>query len=110
MLKQVQHDGLKKIMSVTIKDVEKIAKLAKLKFNEEEKIKLQGEMNEVLGYIDTINQIPGLDDVKPLENINDTENVFREDVSEVCLTKEEALKNAPEKTENFFKVPKVLDK
>lgn len=97
-------------MSVTIKDVEKIAKLAKLKFNEEEKIKLQGEMNEVLGYIDTINQIPGLDDVKPLENINDTENVFREDVSEVCLTKEEALKNAPEKTENFFKVPKVLDK
>lgn len=97
-------------MSVTIKDVEKIAKLAKLKFTEEEKIKLQGEMNEVLGYIDTINQIPGLEDVKPLENINDTENVFREDVSEVCLTKEEALKNAPEKTENFFKVPKVLDK
>lgn len=97
-------------MSVTIKDVEKIANLAKLKFTEEEKIKLQGEMNEVLGYIDTINQIPGLDDVKPLENINDTENVFREDVSEVCLTKEEALKNAPEKTENFFKVPKVLDK
>ena len=97
-------------MSVTIKDVEKIAKLAKHKFTEEEKTKLQGEMNEVLGYIDTINQIPGLDDVKPLENINDTENVFREDVSEVCLTKEEALKNAPEKTENFFKVPKVLDK
>ena len=97
-------------MSVTIKDVEKIAKLAKLKFTEEEKKKLQGEMNQVLDYIDTINQIPGLEDVKPLENINDTENVFRDDISEVCLTKEEALKNAPEKTENFFKVPKVLDK
>jgi aspartyl-tRNA(Asn)/glutamyl-tRNA(Gln) amidotransferase subunit C len=97
-------------MSVTIKDVEKIAKLAKLKFTDEEKIKLQGEMNEVLGYIDTINQIPGLENVKPLENINDTENVFREDISEVYLTKEEALKNAPEKTDNFFKVPKVLDK
>ncbi len=67
-------------------------------------------MNQVLEYIDTINQIPGLDDVKPLENINDTDNVFREDISEVCLTKEEALKNAPEKTGNFFKVPKVLDK
>ena len=97
-------------MSVTIKDVEKIARLAKMKFTEGEITKLQGEMNEVLGYIDTINQIPGLEDVKPLENINDTENVFREDVSEVCLTKEEALRNAPEKTENFFKVPKVLDK
>lgn len=97
-------------MSVTIKDVEKIAKLAKLKFTEEEKGKLQGEMNKVLDYIDTLNEIPKLDKVEPLENINETENVFREDVSEKCLTKEDALKNAPEKTENFFKVPKVLDK
>lgn len=97
-------------MSVTIKDVEKIAKLAKLRFTEEEKEKLQGEMNEVLGYIDTINQIPGLEEVKPLENINETENVFREDKAVKCLTKEEALKNAPDKTENFFRVPKVLDK
>lgn len=97
-------------MSVTIKDVEKIAKLAKLKFTEDEKVKLQGEMNEVLGYIDTINQIPGLDDVQPLENINDTENIFREDIDKPGITKEEALKNAPEKTDNFFKVPKVLDK
>lgn len=97
-------------MAVTIKEVEHIAKLAKLKFSEEEKIKLQGEMNKVLDYIDTLNEIPDLDKTPPLENINDTENVFREDVSEVCLTKEEALKNAPEKTENFFKVPKVLDK
>jgi len=97
-------------MSVTINDVEKIAKLAKLKFTEDEKVKLQGEMNEVLGYIDTINQIPGLDDVQPLENINDTENIFREDIDKPGITKQEALKNAPEKTDNFFKVPKVLDK
>jgi len=97
-------------MSVTIKDVEKIAKLAKLKFTEDEKVKLQGEMNEVLGYIDTINQIPGLDDVQPLENINDTENIFREDIDKPGITKQEALKNAPEKTDNFFKVPKVLEK
>ena len=97
-------------MAVTRKEVEHIAKLAKLKFSEEEKVKLQGEMNKVLDYIDTLNEIPDLDKTPPLENINDTENVFREDVSEVCLTKEEALKNAPEKTENFFKVPKVLDK
>jgi aspartyl-tRNA(Asn)/glutamyl-tRNA(Gln) amidotransferase subunit C len=67
-------------------------------------------MNKVLDYIDTLDEIPNLDKVEPLENINETENVFREDVSEVCLTREEALKNAPEKTENFFKVPKVLDK
>jgi aspartyl-tRNA(Asn)/glutamyl-tRNA(Gln) amidotransferase subunit C len=97
-------------VAVTKKDVEHIAKLAKLKFTDEEKQKLQGEMNKVLDYIDTLNEIPDLDKVEPLENINDTENIFREDESEKCLTKEEALKNAPAKTENFFKVPKVLDK
>ena len=97
-------------MSVTIKEVEHIAKLAKLKFSDEEKTRLQGEMNKVLDYIDTINQIPGLDSVEPLENINNTENIFRDDVSETCISKTEALKNAPGKTENYFKVPKVLDK
>lgn len=97
-------------MAVTKNDVEKIAKLAKLRFTDEETEKLQGEMNKVLEYIDTLDDIPNLDKVEPLENINETENVFRDDVSEICLSKEEALKNAPEKTENFFKVPKVLDK
>ena len=97
-------------MAVTIKDVEHIAKLAKLRFSDSEKEKLQVDMNKVLDYIDTLNEIPNLDKVEPLENINDTENVFREDTAEKRLTKEEALKNAPSKTENFFKVPKVLDK
>ena len=96
-------------MAVTIKDVEKIATLAKLKFDGEELERLKGDMNQILGYIDTLNELD-LTNVEPLENINDTENVFREDIAEVCLTKEEALKNAPEKTDNFFKVPKVLDK
>ena len=93
-------------MPVTIKDVEHIAALAKLKFTEEEKKKLQDELNKILEYMDKINELD-LEDVEPLENINNTENVFREDVAEKCLTKEEALKNAPAKTDDFFKVPKV---
>ncbi len=96
-------------MAVTKKDVEHIAKLAKLKFDENEKEKLQGELNKILEYIDKLNELE-LGPVEPLENINETENIFREDEVEVCLTKEEALKNAPAKTENFFRVPKVLEK
>ncbi len=53
-------------MAVTKQDVEKIAKLAKLKFTEEEKEKLQGDMNKALDYIDTLNEIPNLDKVEPL--------------------------------------------
>ncbi|MBK8549872.1 MAG: Asp-tRNA(Asn)/Glu-tRNA(Gln) amidotransferase subunit GatC [Ignavibacteria bacterium] len=96
-------------MSVTINDVDKIAKLAKLRFAEDEKIKLQKDLNKILEYIDQLNELK-LDDVEPLENINETENVLRKDEMFKWLTTEEALKNAPSKTGKFFKVPKVMDK
>jgi aspartyl-tRNA(Asn)/glutamyl-tRNA(Gln) amidotransferase subunit C len=96
-------------MSVTIPEVEKIAQLAKLKFSEEEKVKLQKDMNQVLGYIEQLNELD-LTDVEPLENINETENVMREDEVKPWLTTEEALKNSPAKTQKFFKVPKVIEK
>ncbi len=96
-------------MSVTLIDVDKIAKLAKLEFTHEEKVKLQTDLNKILEYIDLLNELE-LDNIEPLENINETENVLRKDIDEKWLTNEEALKNAPSKTGRFFKVPKVLDK
>ncbi|KAA0208237.1 MAG: Asp-tRNA(Asn)/Glu-tRNA(Gln) amidotransferase subunit GatC [Ignavibacteriaceae bacterium] len=96
-------------MAVTIKDVEDIAVLAKLRFSEDEKQKLQKDMNKILEYIDELNELD-LTNVEPLENINDTENVVRKDEAEPWLTTEEALSNAPDKTGRYFKVPKVLDK
>ncbi|CAN5670782.1 Asp-tRNA(Asn)/Glu-tRNA(Gln) amidotransferase subunit GatC [soil metagenome] len=94
-------------MAVTIEDVDKIATLSKLKFKDEEKVKLQKDMNKILEYIEQINELD-LENVKPLENINETENVVREDVVMPGLTTEEALKNAPAKTGRYFKVPKVM--
>lgn len=96
-------------MSVTISDVDKIAELAKLKFAEDEKIKLQADLNKILEYIDQLNEL-NLDNVEPLENINETENILRRDETFNWLSTEEALKNAPATTGKFFKVPKVLDK
>jgi aspartyl-tRNA(Asn)/glutamyl-tRNA(Gln) amidotransferase subunit C len=96
-------------MSVTIKDVEKIAELAKLKFGGDELERLKGDMNQILGYIDSLNELD-LTGVEPLENINDIVNVLRSDEKKDCLTSDEALKNAPAKTGKYFKVPKVIDK
>lgn len=96
-------------MAVSLKDVDKIATLAKLKFSDIEKEKLQKDLNKVLEYIDHLNELD-LDGVEPLENINETENVLRKDEVFTWLTTEEALMNAPSKTGKFFKVPKVLDK
>ncbi|MEZ4690019.1 MAG: Asp-tRNA(Asn)/Glu-tRNA(Gln) amidotransferase subunit GatC [Ignavibacteria bacterium] len=96
-------------MAVSLKDVDKIATLAKLKFSGTEKEKLQKDLNKILEYIDHLNELD-LEGVEPLENINETENVLRKDEVYSWLTTEEALKNAPSKTGKFFKVPKVLDK
>ena len=96
-------------MPVSIEDVNKISKLAKLKFSEEEKKKLQYDMNRILEYMEKINELD-LSNVEPLENINEQENIFRSDEPGETITREDALKNAPSKTDKFFKVPKVIKK
>jgi aspartyl-tRNA(Asn)/glutamyl-tRNA(Gln) amidotransferase subunit C len=94
-------------MSVSIKDVEHIAKLAKLKFNETELIKMAKELNSILDYINKLNEID-TSNVEPLSHVIDLKNVFREDKVKESYPVEEVLKNAPSKTNEFFKVPKVI--
>ena len=96
-------------MAVTIKDVEHIAKLAKLEFNEDEKAKFTEQFNEILAFMEKLNELD-TSKVEPLSHVIELRNVFREDVVKPSLPTEEALKNAPAKTEKFFKVPKVIDK
>lgn len=94
-------------MSVTIKDVERIAKLARLEFDEEEKEKFTHQLNQILAYVEQLNKL-NTTNVEPLSQVIELENVFREDEVKEGLTTDEALKNAPSKTEQFFKVPKVI--
>ncbi|MBI4427499.1 MAG: Asp-tRNA(Asn)/Glu-tRNA(Gln) amidotransferase subunit GatC [Ignavibacteriales bacterium] len=94
-------------MAVTLKDVEYIAKLARLKFTEEEKQKLAHQLNEILSYIDQLNKID-TSKVEPMTHVVDLSNVFREDVVKPGVSSDEALKNAPAKSDKFFKVPKVI--
>lgn len=94
-------------MSVTIKDVEHIAKLAKLEFNEDEKVKFTEQFNEILAYMEKLNKLD-TSKVEPLSHVIELQNVFREDEAKPSIPTEEALRNAPAKTEKFFKVPKVI--
>jgi aspartyl-tRNA(Asn)/glutamyl-tRNA(Gln) amidotransferase subunit C len=95
-------------MAVTIKDVEHVATLARLTFSEEEKRTLTHELNEILEYMEQLNMLD-TSKVEPLSHVIELSNVFRNDTLMPCLTQEEALLNAPAKTEKFFKVPKVID-
>ena len=66
-------------MSVTIKDVEHIAELARLEFDEKEKEKLTHELNDILKYIEKLNELD-TSNVEPLSHVIELSNVFRDDV------------------------------
>lgn len=94
-------------MSVTIADVEHVAALARLRFSPAEKEKLVKELNTILAYVDQLNELDTAA-VEPLDHVNEMQNVARADEPGPCLTREEAMQNAPARTEKFFRVPKVL--
>jgi aspartyl-tRNA(Asn)/glutamyl-tRNA(Gln) amidotransferase subunit C len=94
-------------MAVTKKDVEYIAELAKLKFKDEELEKFTEQLNEILAYVEKLNELDTTN-VEPLSHPVEGSNVFREDVVKPSIDREEALKNAPDRSELFFKVPKVI--
>ena len=94
-------------MAVTKKEVEKIAELARLKFTDQELENFTPQMNEILSYMDKLNELD-TENVKPLSHPVEQSNVFREDEMKASIATDEALKNAPSKDEHHFKVPKVI--
>ena len=94
-------------MAVTLRDVEHVAALARLSFTDEEKIMLMEQLNDILRYMDQLNRLD-TSGVEPLSHVIELSNVFREDVVRPSYPQEEILKNAPARTDSFFKVPKVI--
>jgi aspartyl-tRNA(Asn)/glutamyl-tRNA(Gln) amidotransferase subunit C len=94
-------------MSVTLQQVESIAALAKLTFSDEEKETFVEQFNQILQYIEKLNELD-TEDVEPTYNVLDLKNVTRADVAKPWLTQEEALANAPKSKHGFFSVPKVI--
>ncbi len=94
-------------MEIDKTTVEKIAHLARLELTENEKETMQHDLSEILTFMEKLNEID-TSKVEPLIYMSETENVFREDVAEQHFTREEILKNAPNKTEEFFKVASVI--
>ncbi|MCX6135011.1 MAG: Asp-tRNA(Asn)/Glu-tRNA(Gln) amidotransferase subunit GatC [Ignavibacteriales bacterium] len=94
-------------MSVTLKDVDHIAKLARLEFTDEEKATFTHQLNSILAYVEQLNKLDTTN-VEPLAHVIELEDAFRVDVVRPGVSQEDALKNAPAKNEKFFKVPKVI--
>ena len=89
--------------------IEKLAKLSQLDFSQEAKSKMEQDLNKILAFVDELNTL-NTDDIEPLVYINEEVNKLREDKVDEHLPKEMALKNAPDKDSDYFKVPTVLKK
>ena len=91
---------------ITIKDVEHVAKLARLELTEEEKELYTKQLGDVLKYVDQMNEVD-TSDVEPMSHAIDFVNVMREDKVVYEQTKEELMANAPDEENGFFRVPKI---
>lgn len=89
-------------------EIETVARLARLGLSAEEKEKFGRQLNDVLLYMEKLDELP-LEDVEPLAHILPLENVLREDELRPGLEQEQALATAPEKKDGFFKVPPVIE-
>ncbi len=88
--------------------VEKIAHLARLQFNDTEKVKIEADLNRILDFMETLNEVD-TSMVAPLIYMNDEVNVLRKDEVIQTITHEEGLANAPKKDTDYFRVPKVIE-
>lgn len=94
-------------MKITLAEVDRIARLANLQFDDVEKKRIQKDLNSILEYMEKLNSID-TSGIEPLNHPLELTNVMREDKKESSLSAEEALRNAPVRKDNFFIVPKVI--
>lgn len=94
-------------MQVNDEMIDKLAHLARLKFNEEEKQGIKTDLQRMITFVEKLNEL-NLDKVEPLLHMTSEVNVLREDEIKGSISRKEALKNAPAHDDEFFKVPKVI--
>ena len=94
---------------IDTKTVDEIAHLARLEFENEAKQEIIKDMNNMLAFIDKLNELDTTN-IEPLVYMTDETNAFREDEVKIEMTQQEALMNAPKKDSDYFKVPKVVER
>ena len=96
-------------MKIDNKLIHDIAKLSRLKFNDASADKMKEDMRKILNFVDKLNEID-TEGVEPLIYMSDEVNVLRVDKITEATSQQNALKNAPQKDSDYFKVPTVLKK
>lgn len=92
---------------ITKKEVEYVAKLAKLEFSEEEKEEFTSQLNSILDYFKKLNELD-TERVEPTAYIISLPNLLNEDKVEPSLPQDEVLFNSKYVKKGYFKVPRIM--
>ena len=95
-------------MTIDLKTVKHISKLARISVDEQKANKLAGDLNSIFSFIEKLNELK-TENVEPLTSIAETTLRFREDKIKSENIREKILKNSPVDNEDFFVVPKVVE-
>lgn len=95
-------------MKVTRETIEHVANLARLNLTEAEKIKMTAEMQEIISYVDKLNELDTTG-IQPTSHVKPIYNVFREDIVLESYERDKILANAPSQENGCFKVPKIVE-
>jgi aspartyl-tRNA(Asn)/glutamyl-tRNA(Gln) amidotransferase subunit C len=96
-------------MKITEETVDHIAHLARLEFEGDRKVAIQSDLERIITFMDKLQEV-NTENVEPLIFMSTEINRVREDVPADTVTQEQALKNAPQRDSDYFRIPKVLDK
>ncbi len=94
-------------MEITDEMVKNLADLSRLTFNSLEKEEIKKDLQRMISFVEKLNELD-TGNVEPLLHMTDAVNIYREDIVQGSMPKEDALKNAPMADNNYFKVPKVI--
>ena len=95
-------------MAFTQKDVDYIAKLARITLSDEEKDNFTRQLDSILEYVNKLSELD-TDSVEPTAHILPVQNVFREDEAKPCKTAEFAVEQSPELRDGLYNVPPVIE-
>jgi len=95
-------------MGLTREDVKHVAKLARMELTLEEEEQLTLQLDKILHYIEKLDQLD-TENVEPLAHMGDIVNAFREDRVINRPATDPLLTNAPDREQNFIKVPKIIE-
>ena len=95
-------------MEITKQEVEKVARLARLALTDIEKTAFAKQLSQILTHVETLKQYDTTG-VEPTATVPGQVNVFRPDMARPSLSVDSAVANAPESTDGFFVVPKIIE-